>query len=306
MLPLMPNTPPASRVWRVIHFPPVLLIIGLGLMALGATIAHLLGVGAGVRDNADPLVAIAVAVETAAICAGVYWLFVRFVERRRVSEFAPKGGIVELLAGLFTGTILFSAVVGVIWAGGGYTVIGTHPPVVLLPILAIAIVSGVTEEIVFRGIIFRILERWLGSGIALVLSALIFGLLHLSNPNATLLAGLAIALEAGVMLAAIYMLTRRLWAAIGVHAAWNFAQGGIFGIPISGLAADGLLRPRIAGPDLLTGGDFGAEASLPAIVIATTFGVALLWRCYRRDRFIAPSWRRDQRVDVAPVAAEQL
>ncbi|VVT04876.1 CPBP family intramembrane metalloprotease [Sphingomonas sp. EC-HK361] len=306
MLPTLPVTPPASRVWRVIHFPPVLLIVGLGLMALGAAIAHFVGVGTAARESASGLVAIAVALETAAICAGVYWLFVRFVERRpRVDEFAAKGALPELLAGLFTGTILFAAIVAIIWAAGGYSVLGTNPPAVLLPVLAIAIVSGVTEEIIFRGLVFRILERWLGSGIALVVSALIFGLLHLANPNATLLAGFAIALEAGVMLAAIYMLTRRLWAAIGVHAAWNFAQGGIFGIPISGLASDGLLRPRITGPDLLTGGDFGAEASLPAIVVATAFGLALLWRCHVRGRFVAPSWRRAQE-SAAPVAAEQV
>ena len=58
------------------------------------------------------------------------------------------------------------------------------------------------------------------------------------------------------MLAALYMLTRRLWAAIGLHAAWNFAQGGIYGVAVSGFEVGGLLRPRMTGPDLLTGGSF--------------------------------------------------
>jgi hypothetical protein len=120
----------------------------------------------------------------------------------------------------------------------------------------------------------------------------LFGALHLGNANATLLAGIAIAFEAGIMLAAIYMITRRLWAAIGIHAAWNFAQGGIYGIPVSGGAMNGILRPDIRGSDLLTGGAFGAEASLPAIVVATAFGMALLVIAYRRGRFIAPIWRR--------------
>jgi uncharacterized protein len=94
------------------------------------------------------------------------------------------------------------------------------------------------------------------------------------------------------MLAAVYMITRRLWAAMGIHAAWNFTQGGIYGIPVSGFDTGGLIRPRIAGSDLITGGGFGAEASLPAIVIATAFGVALLVYAHRHDRFIAPSWKR--------------
>ena len=88
------------------------------------------------------------------------------------------------------------------------------------------------------------------------------------------------------MLGAIYMLTRRLWAAIGLHAAWNFAQGGIYGIPVSGLASAGLLRERPSGPALLTGGAFGAETSLPALVLATGFGVALLAACVTRDRVV--------------------
>jgi membrane protease YdiL (CAAX protease family) len=102
----------------------------------------------------------------------------------------------------------------------------------------------------------------------------------------------AIMLEAGIMLAAIYMITRRLWAAIGLHAAWNFAQGGIYGIPVSGGAMDGVLRPDIRGSDLLTGGAFGAEASLPAIVVATAFGLAVIYVAWRRGQFIAPSWVR--------------
>src|SRR3546814_13727113 len=94
------------------------------------------------------------------------------------------------------------------------------------------------------------------------------------------------------MLGAIYMVTRRLWAAVGIHAAWNFTQGGIYGIAISGLDTQGLLVPRITGSDLLTGGAFGAEASLPALVLATALGVALLVIAYRTGNFVAPFWIR--------------
>ena len=143
-----------------------------------------------------------------------------------------------------------------------------------------------------RGLFFRIIENWLGSWVALALSAALFGALHLGNPNATLVAGGAIAIEAGVMLAAIYMVTRRLWAAIGLHAAWNFTQGGVFGIPVSGFDVQGLLVPRITGSELLTGGDFGAEASLPAMLICTAFGIVLLVIAARRGQVIQPYWRR--------------
>ena len=291
MEPIKAVTPPNSRIWPVIHFPLVLLVVAAGLITGAAVIAQLASHAIPHADHG--WLAVLAAILVAAIFAGAYGVFVRFVERRpNVAEFSLAGWARELAAGLLTGLVLFSIVVGIIAAFGGYRVIGGHPASVLLPVLAIAIVSGVTEEIVFRGLFFRIVESWLGSWIALILSAALFGALHLGNPNATLLAGAAITLEAGIMLAAVYMLTRRLWAAIGLHAAWNFAQGGIFGIPVSGLALDGLIRPRIAGSDLLTGGSFGAEASLPAIIVCTAFGVALLVVAHRRGRFIAPFWAR--------------
>ena len=291
MEPIKPVTPPNSRIWPVIHFPLVLLVVAAGLIMGAGFIAQLVSHAIPHADNG--WLAVLVAILVAAIFATAYCVFVRFVERRpTVAEFDLTGWARELGAGVLIGLILFSIVVAVIAALGGYRVIGWHPASVLLPALAISITSGVIEEIILRGLFFRIIESWLGSWIALILSAALFGALHLGNPNATLLAGVAITLEAGIMLAAVYMLTRRLWAAIGLHAAWNFAQGGIYGIPVSGFAQDGLIRPRIVGSDLLTGGSFGAEASLPAIIVCTAFGIGLLVVAHRRGRFIAPFWAR--------------
>ena len=79
------------------------------------------------------------------------------------------------------------------------------------------------------------------------------------NPEATWIAVLCIAVEAGVLLAAAYITTRRLWLPIGLHFAWNFTQGGIFGVPVSGFRVRGLLKSTLTGPELLSGGAFGAE-----------------------------------------------
>lgn len=228
----------------------------------------------------------------AAIFVGLYAIFCRFIERRPVVEFRLPGAVPELGAGIVIGLLLFSAVVAVIASFGGYRVVDTRDVSVLLPVLGISIASGFSEEIIFRGWFFRLVEQWLGTWIALMLSAALFGALHLVNPHATLLAGAAIALEAGIMLAAIYLITRRLWAAIGVHAAWNFAQGGIYGVPVSGGAMDGVLVPRISGSVLLTGGRFGAEASLPALAVAIVVGSAVLFIACRRGGFVAPFWQR--------------
>ncbi len=279
-----------SLVWRIIHFPPMTLVVAFGVMAGASVIATGLAAAVGARSNGQW------AIIGGSIVAAVFMLsyigFGRLVEHRQLSDVSLKGALVELLAGLAIGALLFSLVVAVIALLGGYQVVGTRPASVLYPIIGLSIVSGVTEEIMLRGLFFRIIENWLGSWVALALSAALFGALHLGNPNATLVAGGAIAIEAGVMLAAIYMVTRRLWAAIGLHAAWNFTQGGVFGIPVSGFDVQGLLVPRITGPELLTGGDFGAEASLPAMLICTAFGIALLVIAARRGQVMQPYWRR--------------
>lgn len=278
------------RVWR--HPGTQLAIAVLFIVVtvmLISTIAHII-----VPRRQSGAVEIAMGAATAAIFVGMYVLFCRLIERRPARELALKGAGVELGAGLLIGLLLFSAVVAAIWALGGYSVVGYHGTEVLPPIIAISLASGFPEEIAFRGLFFRLFEKWLGSWSALAITSAFFGGAHLFNPGATWLAAVAIAFEAGIMLGAIYMITRRLWAAIGLHAAWNFAQGGIYGIAVSGGASSGLLVPGSTKgvSTLITGGDFGAEASLPAMVVATAFGVMLLVIAHRRGRFIAPMWKR--------------
>ena len=112
------------------------------------------------------------------------------------------------------------------------------------------------------------------------------------QPGATVVSTLAIALEAGVLLAAAFMLTRRLWMAIGLHAAWNFTEGGVFGASVSGGTPYGLLRSRFTGAPLLSGGAFGPEASIVAVVLCLSAGIAFCVYARRRGRFIVPFWRR--------------
>jgi CAAX protease family protein len=156
---------------------------------------------------------------------------------------------------------------------------------------AAALVAAVGEETLMRGVLFRIVERSLGSWIALALSAALFGALHGFNAGATVLSSIAIALEAGVLLAAAYMCSRRLWLPIGVHTGWNFTEGGVFGASVSGGQEHGMLASVFRGPDLLTGGAFGPEASLVAVVVCLALGVAFIVLAVRRGRVLAPYWR---------------
>lgn len=296
MQPIEPNTPPNSPVWRVIHHPMMLLVLSIPMILACAVISS--GIGRALKASHADGGGVVTAIVGAAVFFGAYWGFVRFVERRPVAEFAFRRAPTELAIGIAGGIAILTAIVGLMGALGSYRVIGYNGPQVLALPLSIGIFPGFSEEIALRGLFFRLFERWLGSWAALILSAFLFGFGHIFNPGATWVAAIGIAFEAGILLAALYMITRRLWMAVGLHAAWNFAEGGIFGTPVSGLEVSGLLRPWIGGPDLVTGGSFGPEASLPAMGIATAVGIALLYVAWRRGRFIAPSWVRRQRAGV--------
>ena len=146
----------------------------------------------------------------------------------------------------------------------------------------------------FRGVLFRIVEGRLGTWLSLVLSSALFGLSHLFNPGATLWSAFAIAIEAGGMLAAAYAATRNLWVPIGLHFGWNFAEGAIFGTQISGKdAPEGLLHGALSGPNLLSGGEFGPEASVYSLIAGVLVTIAFMWLARRRGH-ITPLRRKDQ------------
>jgi len=237
-------------------------------------------------------VALLSAVIACVVGIAAYALYVRWCERRPVSEFGRAGAPAELVTGLAVGAALFSASVGVLALLGHYRITGMRELSVVIVPLCLSLASGTIEEILMRGVLFRLLEESLGTWIALAISAAAFGLLHLANPGATWQVGIAIAFEAGIMLAAAYVLTRRLWLAIGIHVAWNFTQSGVFSVPVSGFPLKGLFVSETSGPAWLTGGAFGVEASVIAFAVCTAAGVALLLLAQWRGNFIAPHWRR--------------
>jgi len=222
-----------------------------------------------------------------------YLALVKLIERRRLRELSLRQLVPGTAIGLAAGALLFSAVVGVLWLLGSYHVTGTDPNAHwLAAALTVGLGAGIGEEIMFRGVLYRIVEEGLGTWIALAISALFFGAVHLGNPGATLWAGAAIAIEAGILFGLLYLVTRSLWVCMGLHAAWNFMQGTVYGIPVSGTHADGWLVSTRSGPDWLSGGVFGAEASVVALTLCLLVSLALLVVARRHDLIVPPRWRR--------------
>jgi membrane protease YdiL (CAAX protease family) len=278
-----------STARRIVEFPLVLMVIAVLFVMAASALANVIADFLPASEM-SPLVLLRALVLIVCV-VGAYWLFCRYVERAPMRDFSREGWARELLAGVAGGMLVFGSVVGAAAALGVYRIEGWGNMATVWSALAgPTLVAGVAEELLFRGILFRFIEKTAGSWIALAVTSALFGLAHIANPNSSTLAAFAIAVEAGLLLGAVYMLTRRLWAAIGLHAAWNFTQGWIFGLPVSGGHADGLVRGRLTGPELLTGGAFGLEASIIAMVIATAAGVAVLAVAIRKGRLVPPMW----------------
>jgi uncharacterized protein len=274
-----PLRPPLRRLAIALAFVVPVLIVQIAIWAVRPTLGRL------------PTAVLSMLIATVLGWAA-YRAYVRIFERRALTELSVPGGGRELFAGVALGLGAFAASIAILALVGAYRVVGlgTVLPVVLALLSAIA--AGTIEEIVFRGVVFRLLEEWGGTWTALAISSVLFGGIHLLNPHATALGAIGVVFEGGVMLAGAYVLTRRLWLPIGIHAGWNFAEGGIFGVPTSGAPSTGVLRGETVGPEWLSGGIFGPEASIVAVVVCIVLGTVLLVRAARRGRFIAPRWKR--------------
>ncbi|WP_430391335.1 CPBP family glutamic-type intramembrane protease [Dyella sp. 20L07] len=291
------TTPDNATPWqRRMVFSPVARLLFFGaLLFVLYKLTYMAVVGLGTfQKGGDPLFrAVGIMLMQLVPTIISYLVLVKAIERRPLRELAWRDLPTKGVAGLFLGAALFSLVVLVLWLAGSYHVDGTDPQVNWLPaVLTTGLGAGIGEEIFTRGAIYRIVEEGLGTWWALAISALFFGAAHIFNPGATLWSSLAIAIEAGVLLALLYHVTRSLWTCIGLHAAWNVMQGTVFGIPVSGTAAHGWLISHCTGPDWLSGGVFGAEASVVALLSCSVVSAVLLGIALRRGTIVPPAWRR--------------
>jgi CAAX protease family protein len=213
----------------------------------------------------------------AALMIIAYRLLVRWMEGRSADELGLRHAVRLSLGGTVVGMILFVGVYAALWFSAAVKFEGWESPDVLLVPFSAAIAAAVGEEIILRGVVYRYIEDGFGTAVAIIASGALFGLLHAANPGATFTSSAAIALEAGVLLAAAYSLARSLWLPIGIHFGWNFTEGGVFGASVSGGASQqSLLKLHFPGPDFLTGGSFGPEASLPAVTVSLVAAIVIL------------------------------
>ena len=270
---------------KLIAWIPCLL---LGFLVFMICYAFTQGAG-GLAGRAGAAAACAAYVAAGAATLGLYELWNRLWDRitgvHWADDLSMKRCLPDIGKGFLTGIVYFAIVVGIIALCGCYRI--TDVKFDLLPqlkALTLFFTVAVCEEILFRGILFKLIDRQFNTLAAYIVSALVFGFVHISNPGATWWAALAIAVEAGIMLSAAYKYSGNLWMPIGIHWAWNYTQGNILGFRVSGgNAGESLFIPEISGPDIVTGGAFGAEASIVAFAIGALISVLFIIASLRRS-----------------------
>ena len=226
----------------------------------------------------------------------VYSLCVRLIERRPLSELNLAPAPCYLALGASGGSLLFGTIYGTIWAQG-YAKYGGYAGLADIPTAALIFAVGAAfEELIFRGAIFRVVEECLGTSLALGFSALIFGLSHLGNNGATMISVLSVAVTGGITMGLTYVLTKSLWLPMGVHFGWNFTQGAVFGAAVSGYNLQCAFKFDLSGPALVTGGVFGPEASIYAIVFGVISAVGLGTLAYRSQQWVPLHFQRSMEM----------
>jgi uncharacterized protein len=228
----------------------------------------------------------------------VYALLVRLIERRVASELDVRKGLATFFAGLLIGVTLMVTIYGVLWGLGMAKFSGGIGLDGLMVAIPYYMATAMGEELLFRAVLFRIVEEVGGTTVAVGISAAIFGLLHAANPGATPLGIGALTIAAGITWALAYVLTRNIWLAVGIHMSWNFTQGYVFGAEVSGLSQPySILRTSLSGPDVLTGGSFGPEGSVLSLGVGLIASAVLVVLILRKGDWRAPRFRLRLQTD---------
>jgi membrane protease YdiL (CAAX protease family) len=285
---------PQSVIGRIIQFPImriliVALFIAPFLLFHNNVIADLIASSSGLFHsllvNADAVVSIVIFM---LLCS----LYVRFVEKRKAYEISREKSVVEFGLGFFISFALVGFMVLLMVLLGYYRVTELDSPQIIVDSFFFFGMGAFLQVLAFRVVLFRLFEELLGSWFAFVLVAAIFGVAHFANPNAGLWSTLALIIS-DILLVAAFIYTRRIWLVWGIHMGWNFFQDGIFGMPNSGITSfQSWIQPAISGPEWITGGSFGIEASVIAVCLSLGVAIVILKMSINKKQIVSPAWKR--------------
>lgn len=222
----------------------------------------------------------------AVFCIVLLIYYVVEVQKRSFEStgIVKRGAIVETLVGFGLGFVVSGCTILGMYLVGAYKPVGMNLHANLIYPFILFFFAAIVEEVIFRLFIFQTCESRWGTTPALVVTSILFGLVHLINTvqHATFeqkfLGCLFLVFEAGFLLNALFLVNRRVWLPLGMHWAWNFFEGPIFGTIVSGQNfGASLLVAQTGGVMLASGGPFGPEGSLSGLIVGVACGALATW-----------------------------
>ncbi|WP_082422597.1 CPBP family intramembrane glutamic endopeptidase [Aquimarina longa] len=271
---------------RIIYFPITKIILGIAIC---------LGILIGVQNLiTKPLIYFLIAnkeigdtiinYSSVVILLLSYFYLFRIYEKRKIKELFKTNLKTELLGGFFFGFLVVSLVILILYLLGYYTIHSIANFSYLLAPLSFLIIAALIEEVFFRLIIYRILEKWIGTYIALLIISILFTIPHLLNDNVTMLSILLL-LAFGFAHSIMYTYTKRLWLPFAFHLGWNFAQP-FYGSNLSGTEEGHIINSSFDGPILLIGSEFGIEDSILSISFLILISIIFLYLSIKKEKIV--------------------
>jgi membrane protease YdiL (CAAX protease family) len=220
---------------------------------------------------------------------GYTWAFMRIVERRPLRSLGlswRRGSPSDFVKGIGLAVLVLGMVFAFSLATGAIRVLGfarpASPTGSVVGYLAGALVAflsvGLYEEVMFRGYVLQTLSERSGRFVAILVSSIIFALLHGANPGADAF-GMLNTTAIAFILSVLYFRTQSLWMPIGFHFAWNFSLGYVYSLPVSGIPLHGILNVvEVDRASRVTGGSYGPEAGLACTIALAAWGAWLIWK----------------------------
>src|SRR6478735_2985518 len=279
---------------KILSFFLIKMIIGIAAVVGSVFLVESLGrLLLGQTQLTDDFKNVIIAVADAIAALLTYVFVFRLYEQRKIKELSIASLGKNAITGFATGLILQSFFILIIFIFGKYSIVHKNPVSFFIPSFAAAFTAGFVAEILIVGIFFRLAEENLGTLNTLVISFILFAVMHVSAEGATTLSVLSTAMQAGVLLPAVFIYSRNLWIPIFLHFAWDFAEPGIFGGINPGMSIDkSLFTSTISGASFLTGGQTGPQNSIQSLVCCSLVALIVLGMAKQKNHFIQPFWKK--------------
>jgi membrane protease YdiL (CAAX protease family) len=274
------------QIRRFLHFPIIIILAGvvtcMGLMFLikvhvSQPILYWL------FDNRDLADAIKNSISIIVLLVS-YYFFEKIYERRKPEELSAKYLLKEIPVGFMAGFIIISLSIFILYLLGYYKIINISTSHYSFKLFTLLLAAALVEDLLTRGLIIRVLEKWLGTYITLII-AMLLETTHVFNPNSNLLTVL-FDLIWGFTMAMLFIYTKRIWLPFFFHVGWNFSQP-FYGSNLTGLDSMGtIIQSRFEGPSLLTGGAVGIEGSIFTGIFLFIVGIILFYLAKKEGKIL--------------------